>query len=260
MMAPLVDAQTRDAPIPHTTGQSVTPAYEGWYPNPDGTFSLSFGYFNRNYTEKLDIPIGMNNRFDPGPEDQGQPTHFLPRRQTGVFTIVVPEDFGDQQVTWTLSAYGETYSIPGRLRSEWQIDALKEVTSGNTPPSLKFDDGPARQGPEGVSTDLSVEANRPLTISIWAQDDGVRKSRAAGRPSQFGLEWSKYRGAGSVTFSELEPKVDSSGIATTTVTFETPGEYMLRVLAWDDSGRQGSIMAVGFQCCWTNGYVHVHAR
>ena len=40
---------TRDAPIPHASGQSVTPAYEGWFPNSDGTFSLSFGYFNRNY-------------------------------------------------------------------------------------------------------------------------------------------------------------------------------------------------------------------
>ena len=40
---------TRDAPIPHGSGQSVTPAYEGWFPNADGTFSLSFGYFNRNY-------------------------------------------------------------------------------------------------------------------------------------------------------------------------------------------------------------------
>ena len=29
-------------------GQTVTPAFEGWYRNHDGTYSLSFGYFNRN--------------------------------------------------------------------------------------------------------------------------------------------------------------------------------------------------------------------
>ena len=106
-----VTLQNRDAPIPHSVGQSVTPAYEGWFFNPDGTISLSFGYFNRNYEEHLDIPLGSSNRFDPGPADRGQPTHFLPRRQTGVFTVVVPADFGDQQVTWTLTANGETYAI-----------------------------------------------------------------------------------------------------------------------------------------------------
>jgi len=40
------------------TGQSVTGAYEGWYQNPDGTYSLLVGYFNRNQKEALDIPVG----------------------------------------------------------------------------------------------------------------------------------------------------------------------------------------------------------
>ena len=47
-----------DAPIPHDSGQSVSPVYEGWYPNPDGTFTLSFGYFNRNTEEVVEIEIG----------------------------------------------------------------------------------------------------------------------------------------------------------------------------------------------------------
>ena len=81
------------APAPGA-GQSVTPALEGWYENPDGTYSLSFGYFNRNTEEELDIPIGPNNRFEPGTPDRGQPTHFLPRRQRGAFTVTVPADFG----------------------------------------------------------------------------------------------------------------------------------------------------------------------
>jgi hypothetical protein len=29
-------------------GMTITPAFEGWYENPDGTYSLSFGYYNRN--------------------------------------------------------------------------------------------------------------------------------------------------------------------------------------------------------------------
>ena len=51
-----------DAPLPHAIGQSVSPSFEGWYANPDGTRSLVFGYFNRNYEERLDIPVGPSNR------------------------------------------------------------------------------------------------------------------------------------------------------------------------------------------------------
>ena len=36
------------------SGQSVTGAFEGWYQNPDGTYSLLMGYFNRNSKEILD--------------------------------------------------------------------------------------------------------------------------------------------------------------------------------------------------------------
>ena len=36
----------RDVPIPHDVGQSVSPSFEGWSENADGTFSLSFGYMN----------------------------------------------------------------------------------------------------------------------------------------------------------------------------------------------------------------------
>src|SRR5438034_4141989 len=64
------------------SGQSVTPAFEGWYPNPDGSFDLLLGYYNRNQTEVLDIPVGPNNRIEPGGPDQGQPTHFLDRKST----------------------------------------------------------------------------------------------------------------------------------------------------------------------------------
>ena len=160
------DAQSRDAPIPHDVGQSASPAFEGWYPNDDGTFSLSFGYFNRNYEQTLDVPIGPDNHFTPGPEDRGQPTHLLPRRQTGVFTVVVPADFGNRTLTWSLTAGGETFAVPGHLRPEWRIDALEEVTSGNRPPELSFDvaddEPPLGQGPGGVRQSLTATAGAPM--------------------------------------------------------------------------------------------------
>lgn len=251
-----------DAPIPHDSGQGVTPSFEGWYTNPDGTYSLSFGYFNRNYRETPDIPIGPNNRLEPGPVDQGQPTHFLPRRQTGVFTVVVPKDFGTRKLTWTVTVNGQTNSIPGHLRPEWEIDALKEVTSKNTPPVVRFEPaGKTGQGPGGVASSLSAVVGKPATLTVWASDDDVRKRENEGRSGPaLGVVWSKYRGPGRVTFGENAPKMEVGGKATTTARFEAPGEYTLRVLAWDASGSQAAIMAGGFQCCWTNGYVHVTVK
>src|SRR5437667_10141625 len=67
--------------IPYTgqynRGQDVVPVYECWKPNPDGTFTMHFGYFNRNYQEQLDIPLEPNNSIDPY-GDRGQPTPFHP--------------------------------------------------------------------------------------------------------------------------------------------------------------------------------------
>ena len=251
-----------DAPLPHAIGQSVSASFEGWYPNPDGTRSLVFGYFNRNYEEDLDLPVGEDNMFEPGPADRGQPTHFFPRRQTGVFAVVVPADFGDQRLTWSLTAHGETIEIPGHLEPGWEITALHEVTSGNTPPMLRFGgpDGGPGQGPLGVRSDLTAAVSAPTPITVWASDDGVRKARATARPARFGVVWSKYRGAGTVTFDNAAPRIDESGMAVTTATFSEPGEYVLRVLAWDDSGNQAAVMAGGFFCCWTNGYVTVQVR
>jgi hypothetical protein len=96
----------------HDSGQSITGAFERWFPNSDGSFSLLLGYYNRNLKEDLEIPVGPANRIEPGGSDQGQSTHFLTGRQWGVFTINVPRDFGDKKLTWTLAVNGKTTVIP----------------------------------------------------------------------------------------------------------------------------------------------------
>jgi hypothetical protein len=239
----------------------VSASFEGWYPNPDGTRSLVFGYFNRNYEQHLDIPVGPQNAFSPGDSDRGQPTHFLPRRQTGVFAVVVPPDFADQLI-WTLTANAETIAIPAHVRPEWEITALEEVTSGNTPPVVRFGGatGEPGQGPLGVRGTLTATALTATDLAVWATDDQVRRARNAERAPVLGLAWSKYRGPGTVTFDDATPDIDSMSRAETTVTFSQPGEYVLRVLAWDDSGGQSAIMAGGFFCCWTNAYVSVQVQ
>ena len=91
---------------PHDSGRSVTPAFEGWFANADGTYSFLFGYFNRNMKRELDLPIGPGNKIEPGGPDQGQPTHFLPRRNRFVFRVKVPNDFGTKELVWTLTSHG----------------------------------------------------------------------------------------------------------------------------------------------------------
>src|SRR5690348_18483497 len=160
---------------PHDSGQSITGAFEGWFPNKDGTFSLLFGYFNRNQKQELEIPVGPNNRIDPGGPDLGQPTHFLTGRQFGVFTVTVPKDFGEKKLTWTLTANGKTTVIPGSLNALWEVSPFVEA-GGNTPPFISFDEnGPGVNGPRGHSQSLTATAAAPLPITVWVSDDA--KSR-----------------------------------------------------------------------------------
>ena len=111
------------------SGQSVTPAYEGWYRNDDGSITLLVGYFNRNLKQEVDIPVGPANHIDPGGPDRGQPTHFLTRRQWGMFTIVVPRDFPEKQLTWTLASNGRTTSVPERNYLITQAARLREANA-----------------------------------------------------------------------------------------------------------------------------------
>ncbi len=95
--------------LTYSKGQNVSPAYEGWEQAADGTKYFLFGYMNRNWEEEIDVPIGSDNGFDIGAADQGQPTHFLPRRNRFVFKVRVPNGFGvKDELVWTLTTYGKT--------------------------------------------------------------------------------------------------------------------------------------------------------
>ena len=240
----------------HDSGQSVTGAFEGWFQNPDGTYSFLVGYFNRNQKQTLDILVGPDNQVQPGGPDRGQPTHFLPRRQWGVFTITVPKDFGDKRLTWTITANGKTTSIPMSLNPLWIVEPYKDAGVGNTPPVVRFQpEGPQFTGPpRGIAASLTAKTGEPLPLTVWVTDDGKQPPEA--RPRQgppASIFWSKFRGPGAVTFENPRPPVDSEGKAETTAKFNMPGEYILRAQSNDASGDGGG----GFQCCWTNVQVKV---
>ena len=104
------------------TGQNIAPAFEGWEENPDGSFNMVFGYFNRNWEEQPHVPIGPNNNIEPGGPDQGQPTHFFPRRNKFVFRVRVPKDFADKELVWTLTVHGKTEKAYGTLKPDYKLD------------------------------------------------------------------------------------------------------------------------------------------
>jgi len=249
----------------HDFGQSITGAFEGWFPNSDGSFSILLGYYNRNVKQELDIPPGPDNRIEPGGPDQGQPAHFLPGRQWGVFTIRVPKDFGDRKFTWTIVANGKTTVIPMSLNPLYEVEPFREA-SGNQPPFVSFSErGPWIQGPAGPTQSLTVSLPEPLDLSLWVADDAnVPLAGGSPRTPPVILSWSKFRGPGTVTFGSPRPAVEKadvaappsakfSGKAHTTASFSEPGEYVLRVVANDWSGDGGR----GFQCCWSNALVKV---
>jgi hypothetical protein len=252
----------------HDSGQSITGAFEGWFPNPDGTFSLLAGYYNRNLKQEVDVPAGPNNRIEPGGPDQGQPTHFLPGRQWGVFIIKVAKDFGEKKLTWTLVVNGRTTVIPLSLNPLWEVEPFREA-SGNTPPFIGFSEsGPFAQGPAGQRTDLAATLPEPVALHVWVADDALMPL-AGQRPrtAPVTVAWSKFRGPGSVRFASDRPAVEKAdfnapapatftGKASTTATFSEPGEYILRIVANDWSGDGGR----GFQCCWSNAQVRVTVK
>jgi hypothetical protein len=255
----------------HDTGQGVTGAFEGWFKNKDGTFSLLFGYYNRNQREDLEIPVGPQNHIDPGGPDQGQPTHFLPGRQWGIFTVTVPADFGSKKLTWTLISNGQTTAIPGSLNPLWEVSAFFEPTTQNTPPVIRLDDGSSVQGPRPAATSLSGKVGTPLTLTVAVSDDAIMPligTTGMDRPKipPISVTWSKFRGPGAVTFADPKPDVQFasavqpgkkiSGSASTTATFSEPGDYVLSVVANDWSGVGGH----GYQCCWTNAQVKVSVK
>lgn len=178
----------------YSKGQSVSPAYEGWMPNEDGSFTMYFGYMNTNWLEEFDIPVGPDNNIQPGGPDQGQPTHFYPRRNPFLFTLRVPKDFGNKELIWTLKTHDKTEKAYASLKTDYQIDkqvisteiggdggSLRDELRYNIPPELEL------QG-DAVRT---VRVGEPLTLVALAGDpdnlparrDGKPQPRHAGKPA-----------------------------------------------------------------------------
>jgi hypothetical protein len=245
------------APNP-PTGLTVSPFFEGWFANPDGTYMISLGYFNRNLGEAIYIPRGPNNFIEPAELDGFQPEHFPSRRVRGVFTVTVPADYPDwdRPLVWTLINRGDTLSVPGPVGVSSYELGYRPMAMGSLPPVVRFEPGgPSGRGPMGIinPATLTASVGTSLTLRLWATDESMREG---GSTVNVNLNWFTHQGPAAAEFSEeQDPDAELGGEATAVVTFSEPGEYVLRVAADIFSAPDSSS---GNQCCWTNGYFRVN--
>jgi hypothetical protein len=250
----------------YSSGQGVQPIFEGWSRNADGSFTMHFGYLNRNYVEEVHVPVGPQNNIEPGGPDRGQPTYFYPRINRRMFRVVVPKDFGKKELIWTMTFRGSTTRAVGWLQPEWEVDSSggtgRPSGSANKPPTLT------------VEPSHSVTLPNTLTLSPAVADDGLPKpgtrttrKQAVGQetppilqptedtpeapvnvpqirlnprggmippraPQGLSVAYSVWRGPAAVKTDPMFA-VAKDGKATTTLTFTQPGEYVLRVRATD---------------------------
>ena len=238
------DAQTR---FMHLSGETVSPAYEGWWPNEDGSFTLFFGYMNSNWEQEFDVPIGHDNYFafteggglddiereayDASIADQGQPTHFYPRRNPFLFTVRVPEDFGSAELVWTLKTRVEKNRVYASLAPDYRIDpqvistevggnfgSLDDRLRTNIPPELEVEGDEHRSVRVGEPLSLVAYANDPDSLPARQEDRGIppknleelyeppNSSTVRSGPG-LRLSWIVYRGSAQhVTFSPEQMK------------------------------------------------------
>ncbi len=277
------------------SGEITSPAYEGWWPNEGGGYKLFFGYMNSNWRETFNVPIGQENYFsevgegelddleidgyDFSQADMGQPTHFYPRRNPFLFTIDVPEDFGDKELVWTLKTRGTLARAYGSLKPDYRIDpqvistevggafgSLDDRLRDNIPPELRLEGEAFRSVRVGEPLDLAVVVTDPDNLPARSNRPLPRTPEQIYRPpasivAMSGpgtrFAWSVYRGPADhasfeptqmKTYTDTrmyansawsppwiipEPPEDDRWVAT--VTFDEPGEYVLRGVASDGS-------------------------
>jgi hypothetical protein len=168
-----------------------------------------------------------------------------------VFGVVVPNDFGDKTLVWTLSVHGQAETAPGTLLRTAQIDRSRTTRGGtsdnvnsNLPPAVTV------QPASGAAT-----VGKPIAINISATDDGLPKRQ--GKSIGMNAQWTKYRGPGAVTFDPDRANV-IDGALSTMVSFSEPGDYVLQVTVDDGSGENAGNF--GYHCCWTNAQAKVAVR
>lgn len=208
--------------------QPIYPAYDGFLKNPDGSFTLSFGYFSHN-ADVVTVPSGANNTFAPTPGDRMQPTTFKPGQWRFQCVMVVGPEF-DGKMKWTLAYAGTTTGSSERmLQSNWNLvegaPALAKIDFAKVPKGVCLNQRPTvrvlgvTSRPNNPAV-LTTALNEELNLFGSAHDEGLPRGKG------LVVEWKMLRGPGIVTFT-------IPGAARTKATFSAPGLYELELTASD---------------------------
>jgi hypothetical protein len=230
-----------ESPFGWDRGQDVSPTFDGWTRNADGTYSFYFGYLNRNRAEPLHIPIGPDNTIEGA--DRGQPTYFYPGgagtrpRRWWVFKVVVPGDWPkDRRLVWTLASRGRTNKAAAWLQPEYEVDSV--LMGMNAGDRLLFNTrqvADKENRPPVVSAVSRVEVTLPQTVTLTATADDDGRPLANGKSEGLRFRWIVYRGPTAVTFKPEthSPAFTTPAKAETVASFSEPGDYRIRVIASD---------------------------
>lgn len=155
-------------PSPTITLLGVQPITECVSDNGDGTFTAYFGYLNQN-ASAVNVPVGPENRFNPAPQDRGQPTTFQPGRVVAAFSVVANNN---NTLTWTLQgsvtsagsadppcATPTPTSTPTATTASLSVDYLRLINADTDQPISAYD--PLT---DGVTLNLATLPTRNLNI------------------------------------------------------------------------------------------------
>ena len=268
----MVNAQRAHLPyqLKYDVGQTIQPIFQGWSRNDDGTREMHFGYLNRNYSDEMHIPVGENNFIDMAGLDniQNQPTYFQTRNNRDIFTVTVPADFGNREIVWRLTTQGQTLEAIGWLQAEWEIDEYGGYTPdpevlANQPPQLEVqsassvrlpaalkltaqvtDDGLPKPKPEKKETTVNEWNRTPLLTrpsdalevptNVPHLQTNLRGTKERPQPpkDKLTVSYTVWRGPANISSDPVFGEV-LDGQATTEIEFSEPGEYQLKVHAFD---------------------------
>ena len=170
--------------LSYSSGENVSPGYEGWEEDPDGSRWFVFGYMNRNWDEEPVVAIGADNNIQPGGPDLGQPTRFLPRRNRFIFRVPIPDDFEEaDEMVWTLTVNGVTERAYASLRPDYFMDAMIRASEHGAIGAGFTDEKIRNNEPPGMTIEgedqRTVRVGEVLSLAVVATDDGVPESPTA---------------------------------------------------------------------------------
>jgi hypothetical protein len=200
---------------------------------------------NSNWEEEFDVAVGVENKFEPGNADRGQPTHFFPRRNRYVFYVHVPKDFGKSELVWTLTTNGKTFKAYGSLQPDYLLNDIAMMSDNGslsgatiTTPEIRANTRPQL---EVVGESLvTVKVGMPLTLSAHAQDDGLPPRRDRGNRN-VGSRTAEEAGVTDLRLVPPRQITQSSaagGLWVSLIPYRGPGNVSItpdQVKTWEDT-------------------------